>query len=143
MDTLPQLLAEQRKTAHNFHFSRQAKQTTAMREGCPPRLEVLARLQSRMRLRDWVRMVLVMSMIGMIYAASIRKAAVITVISGMIILPPNPLMKRHPIESLIEEGSRRWEEQDTKRRKTRTLEAAYNDYVAAFGMRPPEGFEDW
>lgn len=88
-------------------------------------------------------MVLVMLIIGRICAASIRKAAVITVISGMIISPPNPLMKRHPVQSLIEEGSRRWGEQEMKRRKTRTLEAAYNDYVAAFGMRPPEGFEEW
>lgn len=49
----------------------------------------------------------------------------------------------HPIIELMERAKRLKREMDQTREMTQTLEGAVRDYEAAFGMRPPEGFEKW
>ena len=49
----------------------------------------------------------------------------------------------HPIIELMERAKRLKREMDQTREMTKTLQGAVRDYEAAFGMRPPEGFEKW
>jgi hypothetical protein len=52
-------------------------------------------------------------------------------------------MDAHPILELIARGKAIREEQDAKRALVDSLDRAVADYVLAFGMDPPEGFDRW
>ncbi|KLT40707.1 Cap3p [Cutaneotrichosporon oleaginosum] len=47
----------------------------------------------------------------------------------------------HPILGLLAAGERRWG--DLMNRQSKTLEQAYNAYLAKWGRPPPKGFDDW
>ncbi|OXG32358.1 hypothetical protein C367_01126 [Cryptococcus neoformans Ze90-1] len=49
----------------------------------------------------------------------------------------------HPIEMLIERGRKLAEEMDSKIASVTSVKDSVMDYVTAFGMRPPRGFEAW
>lgn len=48
---------------------------------------------------------------------------------------------RHPIELLIEEGKRKAADMAERVGKVKNVSSAVEDYVEAFGMMPPEGFD--
>lgn len=47
----------------------------------------------------------------------------------------------HPILGLLAAGERRWG--DLMNRQSKTLQEAYDAYVAKWGRLPPKGFDDW
>lgn len=49
----------------------------------------------------------------------------------------------HPIEMLIERGRKLAEEMDSKIASVTSVKDSVMDYVTAFGMGPPRGFEAW
>jgi hypothetical protein len=79
---------------------------------------------------------------------------------GLIVLPDYPLLSYakgvatvlsagdgrwpvHPILELIARGRAIHAEHEEKKASVTSLEAAVEDYVRAFGLDPPEGFDRW
>nr|AAR84598.1 Cap4p [Cryptococcus neoformans var. neoformans] len=50
---------------------------------------------------------------------------------------------RHPVEILIERGKTLADETESKIASVKSLKDSAMDYVTAFGMKPPQGFEAW
>lgn len=50
---------------------------------------------------------------------------------------------RHPVEILIERGKTLADETESKIASVQSLKDSAMDYVTAFGMKPPQGFEAW
>ncbi|KZT55630.1 glycosyltransferase family 90 protein [Calocera cornea HHB12733] len=48
---------------------------------------------------------------------------------------------KHPIEKLMEDGRRKWE--DKLRRQSKSLEQAVAEYQRRYGLAPPKGFDKW
>jgi hypothetical protein len=56
---------------------------------------------------------------------------------------PSVITTRHPILHLIDTARVRKDEIEFKKRQVDSLEAAVEDYRAAFGLDPPQGFDEW
>ncbi len=53
------------------------------------------------------------------------------------------VMTRHPILQLVDEARVRKDQIEFKKSQVDSLDAAVEDYRAAFGLDPPEGFDEW
>lgn len=58
--------------------------------------------------------------------------------NGLLIVNP---LGRHPIEVLIEDAQRRWNDKVAK--QSRTLKEAVQGYKLRYRRNPPKGFDDW
>lgn len=55
----------------------------------------------------------------------------------------SPGHARHPVEMLIEKGKKLAEEMEHRIASVNSVRDSAKDYLLAFGMRPPRGFDAW
>ncbi|KIR74135.1 hypothetical protein I310_01732 [Cryptococcus deuterogattii CA1014] len=55
----------------------------------------------------------------------------------------SPGHARHPVEMLIEKGKKLAEEMEHRIASVKSVRDSAKDYLLAFGMRPPRGFDAW